>query len=201
MAPVMNRFSGLNLLGPYLRPYRGRVALGLLSLLVAAGTVLAFGACLRALIDRGFAQGRPDVLNYALASLLAVALVLAIASGARFYLVSWLGERVVGDLRRDLFAHVIRLGPAWFEVKRSGDVMSRISADAQLIEQVIGSSASIALRNTLMCVGGLIMLVITNPNLALLLLALLPIFVAPLTPFPPHPPALSPPPPPPPART
>jgi len=140
----MNRFSGLNLLGPYLRPYRGRVALALLSLLAAAGTVLAFGACLRALIDRGFAQGRPDVLNYALASLLVVAVVLAIASGARFYLVSWLGERVVGDLRRDLFAHVIRLGPAWFEIKRSGDVMSRISADAQLIEQVIGSSASVA---------------------------------------------------------
>jgi ATP-binding cassette subfamily B protein len=180
MAAAVNRFSGLNLLGPYLRPYRGRAALALLSLLVAAGTVLAFGACLRALIDRGFAQGRPDVLNYALASLIAVALVLAIASGARFYLVSWLGERVVGDLRRDLFAHVIRLGPAWFEVKRSGDVMSRISADAQLIEQVIGSSASIALRNTLMCVGGVIMLVITNPKLALLVLAVVPIVVAPI---------------------
>src|SRR5207248_3792299 len=94
----MNRFAGLRLLAPYLRPHRGRVALALLSLLVAAGTVLAFGACLRALIDRGFAQGRPDVLNYALASLLVVALVLAIASGARFYLVSWLGERVVGHL-------------------------------------------------------------------------------------------------------
>jgi ATP-binding cassette, subfamily B, bacterial len=176
----MNRFSGLNLLGPYLRPYRGRVALAVLSLLVAAGTVLAFGACLRALIDRGFAQGRPDVLNYALASLLAVAVVLAIASGARFYLVSWLGERVVGDLRRDLFAHVIRLGPAWFEVKRSGDVMSRISADAQLIEQVIGSSASIALRNTLMCIGGVAMLVITNPKLALFVLAVVPLVVAPI---------------------
>src|SRR5882724_8535570 len=100
----MNRFAGLKLLAPYLRPYRGRVLLALLSLMVAAGTVLAFGACLRALIDRGFAQGRPDILNYALASLLVVALVLAIASGARFYLVSWLGERVVGDLRRDLFA-------------------------------------------------------------------------------------------------
>ena len=179
----MNRFSSLNLLGPYLGPYRGRVALALLSLLVAAGTVLAFGACLRALIDRGFAQGRPDVLNYALASLLAVALVLAIASGARFYLVSWLGERVVGDLRRDLFAHVVRLGPAWFEIKHSGDVMSRISADAQLIEQVIGSSASVALRNTLMCVGGVAMLVITNPKLALLVLAVVPIVVAPIVLF------------------
>ena len=156
------------------------MALALLSLLVAAGTVLAFGACLRALIDRGFAQGRPDVLNYALASLLAVAAVLAIASGARFYLVSWLGERVVGDLRRDLFAHVVRLGPAWFEIKRSGDVMSRISSDAQLIEQVIGSSASVALRNTLMCIGGIAMLVITNPKLALWVLAVVPIVVAPI---------------------
>jgi ATP-binding cassette subfamily B protein len=179
----MKRFGGLALLGPYLRPYRGRAILALLSLLVAAGTVLAFGACLRALIDRGFAQGRPDVLNYALASLLAVAVVLAIASGARFYLVSWLGERVVGDLRRDLFAHVVRLGPAWFEVKRSGDVMSRISADAQLIEQVIGSSASVALRNTLMCLGGVVMLVVTNPKLALWTLAVVPLTVVPIVIF------------------
>ena len=164
----MNRFAGLALLGPYLRPHRGRVALALLSLLVAAGTVLAFGACLRALIDRGFAQGRPDVLNYALASLLVV------AAGAGDRLGRALLPRVVarraGGRRpaRDLFAHVVRLGPAWFEIKRSGDVMSRISSDAQLIEQVIGSSASVALRNTLMCVGGIAMLVITNPKLALL---------------------------------
>jgi ATP-binding cassette, subfamily B, bacterial len=176
----MNRFSGLRFLGPYLRPYRGRTILAAFSLFIAAGTVLAFGACLRALIDRGFTQGRPDILNYALASLIAVAVVLAIASGARFYLVSWLGERVVGDLRRDLFAHVVRLGPAWFEIKRSGDVMSRISADAQLIEQVIGSSASVALRNSLMCVGGVAMLVITNPKLALLVLAVVPLVVAPI---------------------
>jgi ATP-binding cassette subfamily B protein len=179
----MNRFAGLRLLAPYLRPYRGKVAWALLSLFVAAGTVLAFGACLRALIDKGFAQGRPDVLNYALASLLAVAFVLAIASGARYYLVSWLGERVVGNLRGDLYAHVVRLGPAWFEIKRSGDVMSRISSDAQLIEQVIGSSASVALRNTLMCLGGIAMLVVTNPKLALWVLAVVPVVVAPIVLF------------------
>ncbi len=172
--------GALRLLSPYLRPYRGRVALSLLSLLVAAGTVLAFGACLRALIDRGFAQSRPDILDYALASLIAVAAVLAVASGARFYLVSWLGERVVGNLRKDVFAHVVRLGPAWFEIKRSGDVMSRISADAQLIEQVIGSSVSVALRNALMCIGGIAMLVITNPKLALHVLAVVPLVVAPI---------------------
>ena len=171
----MNRFAGLRLLGPYLRPHRGRVALALLSLIVAAGTVLAFGACLRALIDRGFGQGQSTVLRHALVWILVVAAILAVASGSRFYLVSWLGERVVGDLRRDLFAHVVRLGPAWFEIKRSGDVMSRISSDAQLIEQVIGSSASVALRNTLMCVGGIGMLVITNPKLAALVLALVPV--------------------------
>ncbi|MBN9486362.1 MAG: ATP-binding cassette domain-containing protein [Alphaproteobacteria bacterium] len=180
MAAGMNRFAGLKLLGPYLRPHRGRVVLAAISLLIAAGTVLAFGACLRALIDRGFAQGQPAVLNYALASLLVVAAILAAASGARFYLVSWLGERVVGDLRRDLFAHVVRLGPAWFEIKRSGDVMSRISSDAQLIEQVIGSSVSVALRNTLMCVGGIAMLVVTNPKLAALVLAVVPLVVAPI---------------------
>lgn len=179
----MNRFAGLRLLGPYLAPYRARVCLALVSLLIAAGTVLAFGACLRALIDRGFAQNNAGVLNYALASLLVVALVLAIASGARFYLVSWLGERVVGNLRKDLFDHVLRLGPAWFEVKRSGDVMSRISADAQLIEQVIGSSASVALRNTLMCLGGIVMLVITNPKLALHTLAVVPLAVVPIIVF------------------
>jgi ATP-binding cassette subfamily B protein len=176
----MNRFAGLRLLGPYLRPHRGRVALALLSLIVAAGTVLAFGACLRALIDRGFSQGQPTVLHYALASVLVVAAILAVASGSRFYLVSWLGERVVGGLRRDLFAHVVRLGPAWFEIKRSGDVMSRISSDAQLIEQVISSSASVALRNTLLCAGGIVMLVITNPKLAALVLALVPVVVAPI---------------------
>ena len=176
----MNRFAGLQLLSPYLRPYRGRVLLAALSLFVAAGTVLAFGACLRALIDRGFAQGRGDILDYALASLIAVAAVLAVASGSRFYLVSWLGERVVGDVRRDLFAHVVRLGPAWFEVKRSGDVMSRISSDAQLIEQVVGSSASVVLRNTLMCIGGIVMLVVTNPKLATMVLAVVPLVVVPI---------------------
>ena len=176
----MNRFAGLRLLGPYLRPHRGRVALALLSVIVAAGTVLAFGVCLRALIDRGFSHGQPAVLHYALASVLVVAAILAVASGSRFYLVSWLGERVVGDLRRDLFAHVVRLGPAWFEIKRSGDVMSRISSDAQLIEQVVSSSASVALRNTLMCAGGIVMLVITNPKLAALVLALVPVVVAPI---------------------
>jgi len=170
----------LRLLLPYLRPYLSRVALALLALLVAASTVLAFGACLRALIDRGFAAGRTDVLDYALASLLAAVAVLALASAGRFYFVSWLGERVVADLRRDAFAHVLKLSPAWFETARTGDVMSRLTTDTTLIEQVVGSSVSVAVRNTLMFVGGAAMLVITSPRLTLLALAVVPLAVVPI---------------------
>ncbi|HJQ58946.1 MAG TPA: ABC transporter transmembrane domain-containing protein [Vineibacter sp.] len=170
----------LRLLLPYLRPYRGRVAWAVLALFVAAATVLAFGACLRALIDRGFAAGRTDVLDYALASLLVAVAVLALASAARFYFVSWLGERVVADIRRDSFAHVLKLSPAWFETARTGDVMSRLTTDTTLIEQVVGSSVSVAIRNSLMFVGGAAMLVVTSPRLTVLALAVVPLAVAPI---------------------
>ena len=170
----------LRLLVPYLRPYRRQVALALLALLVAALTVLAFGACLRALIDRGFAAGRTDVLDYALASLLVAVAVLALASASRFYFVSWLGERVVADLRRDGLAHVLKLSPAWFETARTGDVMSRLTTDTTLIEQVVGTSVSLAVRNTLMFIGGAIMLVITSPRLTVLALAVVPLAVVPI---------------------
>jgi ATP-binding cassette subfamily B protein len=170
----------LRLLLPYLRPYRGRVALALLALVVAAATVLAFGACLRALVDRGFAAGRGDVLDYALASLLVAVAVLALASASRFYFVSWLGERVVADLRRDGFTRMLGLSPAWFETARTGDVMSRLTTDTTLIEQVVGTSVSLAVRNSLMFMGGAVMLVITSPRLTLLALAVVPLAVVPI---------------------
>jgi ATP-binding cassette subfamily B protein len=170
----------LRLLLPYLRPYRTQVALALLALVVAAATVLAFGACLRALIDRGFAAGRGDVLDYALASLLVAVAVLALASASRFYFVSWLGERVVADLRRDGFTRMLGLSPAWFETARTGDVMSRLTTDTTLIEQVVGTSVSLAVRNGLMFAGGAVMLVITSPRLTLLALAVVPLAVVPI---------------------
>jgi ATP-binding cassette subfamily B protein len=170
----------LQLLLPYLRPYRRQMGLALLALVVAASTVLAFGACLRALIDRGFAAGNSDVLDYALASLLVAVAVLAIASASRFYFVSWLGERIVADLRRDGLAHVLGLSPAWFETARTGDVMSRLTTDTTLIEQVVGTSVSLAVRNTLMFLGGMVMLVITSPRLTLLALAVVPLAVVPI---------------------
>ncbi len=178
--PARRDLKPLAFLWPFLRPYRLRVGLALLALFAAAGTVLAFGAALRGLIDHGFAAGRPEVLDFALATLLAAVVVLAIASAMRFYLVSWLGERVVADVRRAAFAHVIRLSPAWFETARTGDVMSRLSSDTTLIDQVVGTSVSVAIRNSLMFAGGMVMLVITSPRLTLLALLVVPLAVVPI---------------------
>jgi len=170
----------LRRLWPFVRPYRGRVALAALALVVAAGTVLVIGSGLRLLIDQGFAGGRPELLDQALVGLLAVVAVLAGASFGRFYLVSWLGERVVNDIRKAVFAHVIGLSPGFFETTRAGEIMSRLTADTTLVETVIGSSASIALRNMLMFLGGTVMLAITSPKLTALVFLVVPLVIAPI---------------------
>ncbi len=170
----------LRALWPFLRPYRSRVLLAIVALIVAAGTVLVIGTGLRLLIDQGFAGGRPELLDQALVGLLAVIAVLAASSYGRFYLVSWLGERVVNDLRAAVFGHVIGLSPGFFETNRSGEIMSRLTTDATLIETVIGSSASIALRNMLMFAGGTVMLAITSPKLTALVFLVVPLVIVPI---------------------
>ncbi|MGE0659243.1 MAG: ABC transporter transmembrane domain-containing protein [Reyranellaceae bacterium] len=170
----------LRALWPFLRPYRARVLLAIIALIVAAGTVLVIGTGLRLLIDQGFAGGRPELLDQALVGLLAVIAVLAASSYGRFYLVSWLGERVVNDLRAAVFGHVIGLSPGFFETNRSGEIMSRLTTDATLIETVIGSSASVALRNMLMFVGGTVMLAITSPKLTALVFLVVPLVIVPI---------------------
>jgi len=172
--------SGLKLLLPFLHPYRVRIIAAILSLTLAAATVLAFGTCLRLLVDRGFKTGRHEVLDFALASLLGAVALLAVSSAARFYFVSWLGERIVADLRKAAYSCVMQLSPAWFETRHSGDIMSRITTDTTLIEQVIGSSASVTVRNALMFIGGAIMLIVTSPKLAALSLLVVPATVIPI---------------------
>ena len=179
-AAMRRPIAGLKLLQPFLRRYRGRIVAALISLTVAAGTVLAFGTCLRLLIDRGFSGGRQEVLDFALLSLLGAVAVLALASATRFYFVSWLGERVVADIRKAAYARVTELSPAWFETRHSGDIMSRITTDTTLIEQVVGSSASVAVRNALMFFGGVVMLAITSPKLTALALLVVPLTVVPI---------------------
>ena len=133
-----------------------------LALVVAAACFLVIGQGLKRVVDAGFAQGDPAALNQALFALLAVIVVMAASVWARFYLVSWLGERVVADLRRDVFAHLLELSPAFFEQARTGEVISRLTTDTALLEQVVGTSVSMAVRNTLLGIGSLVMLALTS---------------------------------------
>ncbi len=166
-----------------LTPYRSRVLLAAIALIVAAVAMLGVGQGLRAVIDRGFAAGDPAWLDRALMMMFGVIALLAAATYVRFYNVSWLGERVTADLRRRVFDHLLTLPPSYFEQGRTGAVISRLTSDTTLIEQAIGSSLSIALRNLLILIGGLVMLFTTNLKLTLLVLGGVPLVVAPIVLF------------------
>jgi ATP-binding cassette, subfamily B, bacterial len=172
--------SSLRMLLPFMAPYGWQLVGAAIALMLAAGTVLAMGTGLRFLIDKGFAVGDPVLLDRAVIVLGGVVLVLAFASYARFYLISWVGERVVADLRSALFNHVIGLSATFFESRRTGELISRIGTDTTLVQTVVGSSVSIALRNTLMFAGGIVMLLVTSPKLAGLVLLVIPLVVIPI---------------------
>jgi ATP-binding cassette subfamily B protein len=169
--------------GGFLRPYRRQVAFAAAALLVAASAVLALGQGLKFVVDRGFAAGNAAELDRTLGAMLAVVVVLALATYARFYFVSWLGDRVTADLRRAVFDHLLRLPPGFFELTRTGDVISRLINDTSMLETVIGSSASMAIRNLLLMIGGLAMLALTSSKLTLLVLCGVPLVVAPIIVF------------------
>lgn len=172
--------SNLRRLRGYLLPYRLRIAGALLALILAAAAVLSMGVGLRFLIDGGFGEGRPDALDHALQAVFIVIIVLALATFSRSYLVAWLGERVVADIRRDVFAHVIKMPPGFFEVTRTGEVLSRIATDTTVVQTVIGSSVTQALRNLLLVIGGISLLVYTNPKLSGLVLLVVPLVILPI---------------------
>lgn len=172
--------SSLRMLLPYMSPYRWQLVGAAIALMIAAGTVLAMGTGLRFLIDMGFAVGDPVLLDRAVIVLGGVVLVLAAASYARFFFISWVGERVIADLRSALFNHVVGLSATFFESRRTGELISRIGTDTTLVQTVVGSSVSIALRNTLMFAGGLVMLLVTSPKLAGLVLLVIPLVVVPI---------------------
>jgi len=170
----LRRLAGL------VRPYRWRAAAALLALIVAAGAVLTFGVGLRYLIDGGFGAGRVEALDHALEASLIVVVVLAGATFARSYLVTWLGERVVADLRTRVYDRVIGLSPAFFETTRTGELLSRLTSDTAVVQAVISASLSQALRNLLLLVGGLALLIVTNPRLTGLVLVVVPLVVVPI---------------------
>ncbi|OGA40649.1 MAG: ABC transporter [Betaproteobacteria bacterium RIFCSPLOWO2_12_FULL_62_13] len=164
----------------FLAPYRRQVAIAMVALVVAAACVLVLGQGLRRVIDGGFSSGDAALLDAALVALLAVIVVMAIATYTRFYFVSWIGERVSADIRRAVFGHLLDLSPGFFEVTRTGEVISRLTNDTSLLEVVIGSSASFALRNTLIMAGSLVMLMVTSPKLTALVVLGVPLVIAPI---------------------
>ncbi|HEY1329234.1 MAG TPA: ABC transporter transmembrane domain-containing protein [Casimicrobiaceae bacterium] len=169
--------------GRFVRPYRRQVVYAAIGLVVAAAAVLMVGQGLKFVIDRGFAAGNAVELDRMLGAMLAIVVVMAAATYTRFYFVSWLGERVTADLRRAVFDHLLRLPPGFFEITRTGEVISRLTTDTTLLETVIGSSASMAIRNLLLLIGGLAMLALTSLKLTLLVLAGVPVVVVPIVLF------------------
>ena len=168
---------------PFLRPYRVRMALALLFLVGAAAATLALPLALRSLIDGGLVSADPGARVMALrehfVALFGVGVALGVFSALRFYMVSWLGERITADLRNAVYAHVVRQSPEFFETTQTGEVLSRLTTDTTLVQTVVGSSLSMGLRNTVMGVGALGMLIITNPRVMLPVMGMLAVIVLP----------------------
>ncbi len=164
----------------FLAPYRWQAFGALLALIVTAGITLSMGQGIRLLVDQGFMTQSPHLLNQTIGLFMALVMGLAIGTFARFYLVSWIGERVVADIRRQVFNHLVYLHPGFYEDNRSSEIQSRLTADTTLLQSVIGSSLSLFLRNLLMVIGGIILLFITNPKLTSIVVIALPLVIAPI---------------------
>jgi ATP-binding cassette subfamily B protein len=170
-------------LAPYVARYRGRAILAFVSLTVAAITTLVVPIAVRRMIDFGFTPEGVALINSYFSVMIAVVAVLAGASASRYYLVMTIGERIVADLRRDVFAHLISLSPSFFDSARSGELVSRLTADTTQIKSAVGASVSIALRNLMLFIGATAMMVITSPRLSGFVLLAIPAIVIPLVAF------------------
>jgi ATP-binding cassette, subfamily B, bacterial len=178
--PARPRLGALRLLPPYLRAYRVRAIAAVAALILSVVLVLGIGQGLRALVDKGFASGNEAPLNRTALLMFAIVAGLAVVSATRFYLVTWLGERVSADLRRDLFHHVLSLSPAFFEHARTGDILSRLTADIAVLQTLIGSAISLGARNVLTGFGAFAMLFVTSPRLAAIVAVVAPLVVGPM---------------------
>jgi ATP-binding cassette, subfamily B, bacterial len=177
------RLRPLARLMPYIVRYRGRAVAALAALIVAALTTLVVPVAVRRMIDFGFSDKALQLIDSYFAVMILVVAVLAISSALRYYLVTTLGERIVADLRSDVFAHLTRLSSSFFDTARTGEIVSRLTADTTQIKSAVGASVSIALRNVLLFFGGAAMMVITSPRLSLFVLGAIPVIVLPLVPF------------------
>jgi ATP-binding cassette subfamily B protein len=177
------RLRPLLALSPYIARYRGRAILALIALTIAALTTLLVPIAVRRMIDFGFTPQGIALINSYFSVMIAVVAVLAGASASRYYLVMTIGERIVADVRRDVFAHLVSLSPSFFDSARSGELISRLTADTTQIKSAVGASVSIALRNLMLFIGATAMMVVTSPRLSGFVLLAIPLIVIPLVAF------------------
>ena len=172
--------GALKPLAPYAFAHRTRIVLALIALTIASAATLVVPIAVRRMIDFGFSAANAGLIHAYFFAMIGVVAVLALASGARYYLVMTLGERVIADLRADLFTHLTRLDPSFFDTEKTGDIASRLSADTTQLKATFGSSASLALRNLFLFVGAITMMVVTSPKLSAFVVAAIPVIVLPL---------------------
>lgn len=179
-SPLPARLTPLRHLLSYLSRYKMRWVIAMVALVFTSALALSLGQGIKLLIDSGFGAESGQLLDRAVIFLLLLTVLFALGTFLRFYLVSWLGERVSADIRRDVFDHIVHLDPGFFETNRSGEIASRITTDTTLLQTIIGSSISMALRSALTALGGLVMLFVTNAKLMLLVVAAVPLVLLPL---------------------
>lgn len=178
--PGYRRFASLIQLMVFFKPYKLRLLTAFIVLIIAALAALALPIAIKLIIDQGYLLQSKEQLNHYFLLLLGIVAVMAVFSAARFYLVMWLGERIVADVRSKLYQHILKMEPAFFEVTRTGEILSRLTTDTTLVQSVVGAGISVTLRSSLLLMGSLVMLSITNLELTGLILVIVPLVVLPL---------------------
>src|SRR5580698_6096865 len=168
---------------PFLKPFRFRIAIALVALVISSAATLALPVAGRGLIDHGFDARAAALISHYFLAFIAVAAVMGVSGATRFYFVTWIGERVVADIRKAVFDNVLGLSPSFFEVTRTGEVLSRLTADTTLIQTVVGSTVSVAMRTSVTLTGAFILMFVTSPKLAALVVAAVFIVLIPLIVF------------------
>jgi len=174
------KLKALKILLPFIKPYKRQLFFAGISLVLAAAATLVIPLCFRTIIDQGFSEASQAQINRTFINLFGAAVVLAFASSLRYYLVSWLGERITSDIRKEVYAHIISQSPEFFETQQSGEILSRINNDTTIIQILLGTSISMAVRNVFLLLGGMAMMFITSIQLSLLIVLTLLLTVIPI---------------------
>ncbi len=178
--PRSKNYAHLRRTYEFMRPYKAQLLIFCIALAITSAATLSIGLGLKFVIDRGLSAGSREMLDQGLLALIGVIVVIAVGTFTRFYYISWIGERVVADIRAAVFNHILRLSPGFFETTKTGEILSRLTTDTSLLQQVVGSSLSIALRNVVALIGGVTMLIVTNAKLTGLVALVLPAVIVPI---------------------